>query len=125
MIGVVREPRDAAADLVAALASRDFDAVERRLSPDVRFRALVPSGVREASDAAGAVRWLREWFGASNDFDVVGFGVEAVGGRQRLWYRFRLEREGRACVIDQEGFCDVRGGKVVDLSLVCSGFRPV
>jgi len=121
----VLEPRGIAADLVGSLARRDFDAVERRLSPEVRFRALVPSGVREASDATGAVAWLREWFGSSNVFDVVGSGVEVVGGRHRLWYRFRLERDGRPCLIDQEGFCDVDGGRVTDLSLVCSGFRPL
>lgn len=125
MTGAAPKPRRVAADLVASLASRDFDAAERRLSPTVRFRALVPSGVREASDATGAVAWLRQWFGSSEVFDVVGSGVEVVGGRHRFWYRFRLERDGRPCLIDQEGFCDVAGGRVTDLSLVCSGFRPL
>jgi hypothetical protein len=121
----VGEPRRAAQSFVDALTGRDFDALEGLFSPDVRFRALVPSGVREATDAAGAVAWLRDWFGVSKSFDVVDAGVEEVGGRGRLWYRFCLDRHDRRCLIDQEGFCDVRRGLVTDLSLVCSGFRPV
>jgi hypothetical protein len=119
------ESRRVSERLVSALAGRDFDALEGLFSPDVRFRALVPSGVREATDARGAVAWLRDWFGTSESFDVVDAGVEAVGGRTRLWYRFRLDRADRRCLIDQEGFCDVRRGAVTDLSLVCSGFRPL
>jgi len=119
------EPRRVSERLVSALASRDFDALEGLFSPDLRFRALVPSGAREATDARVAVAWLRDWFGTSESFDVVDAGVEEVGGRTRLWYRFRLDRADRRCLIDQEGFCDVRRGAVTDLSLVCSGFRPL
>lgn len=125
MTAVALRARQVVENFVAALAGRDFDAVESLFSPDVRFRALVPPGVREASGATDAVAWLRNWFGASDSFDVVGCGVEEVGGRVRLWYRFHLDRDGRRCLVDQEGFCDVRGGSVSDLSLVCSGFRPL
>jgi hypothetical protein len=119
------EPRHVAAALLTALTHRDFDTIEGLFSPDVRFRALVPTGVKEAHDSAGAVAYLRAWFGGSQFFDVVDSGVEEVGRRRRVWYRFRLDRDGRRCVIDQEGFCDVTEGRVSDLSLVCSGFRPL
>lgn len=113
-----------AAEFVEALAHRDFEIVESLLSPDVRFRALVPSGVKEASDRTGAADWLRMWFGQSDEFVVERSGVEQVGGRHRVWYRFHLDRDCRPCTIDQEGFIDVGGGCVTDVSLVCSGFRP-
>ncbi|HET9649370.1 MAG TPA: hypothetical protein VFP34_14235 [Microlunatus sp.] len=110
--------------LLDALLRRDFDEVERCLAPEVRFRALVPTGVREASSAEAAARWLRTWFGSSEAFQVLAAGAEPFAGRSRIWYRFALEREGRSTVIDQEGFCDAGPSGITDLALVCSGFRP-
>jgi hypothetical protein len=115
---------NAATAFLDALTRRDFDRVALTLTPDVRFRALVPSGVREADTAAGATTWLSTWFGTSDSFEVLGSGVEGLAGRQRLWYRFGLEREGRPTVIQQEGFCDLSADRITDLSLVCSGFQP-
>jgi ketosteroid isomerase-like protein len=107
-----------------ALARRDFAGVTDVLAPDVRFRALVPSGIREADDADGAVTWLRTWFGAADRYEVIGSGHQTFAGRHRFWYRFALDREGRPMVIDQEGFCDVADGHIHDIALVCSGFQP-
>ncbi len=107
-----------------ALLRRDFDQVKRTLAPKVRFRALVPSGIREAQGADEATNWLRTWFGNSEDFQVLDSGVEEFAGRSHLWYRFALTREGRPTVVGQEGFCDTTTSGITDLALVCSGFRP-
>ena len=117
-------PGTLVAQFLRALMERDFTVVKTLLAPDVRFRALVPSGFREAGDAEGATTWLRTWFGSSKDLDVLEYGHELVAGRHHIWYRFALEREGRASVIHQDGFCDVAGGRITDVSLLCSGFRP-
>ena len=107
-----------------ALLRRDFDQVKRTLAPTVRFRALVPSGIREAQGADEATNWLRTWFGNSEDFHVLDSGVEEFAGRSHLWYRFALTREGRPTVVGQDGFCDTTTSGITDLALVCSGFRP-
>jgi hypothetical protein len=107
-----------------ALLRRDFDAVNRCLAPHVRFRALVPSGIREAMSAEATTDWLRTWFGTTEAFEVLASGIEPFAGRSRIWYRFALQRDGSATVIDQEGFCDATRSGITDLALVCSGFRP-
>ncbi len=107
-----------------ALVERDFASVSALLAPQMRFRALVPPGLREANDADGATTWLRAWFGSSPDFEVLDAGHEVFAGRHHIWYRFALDREGRKTVIHQDGFCDVVGVQITDLSLLCSGFRP-
>lgn len=70
------------------------------------------------------VTWLRTWFGAADQVEVIGSGHQTFAVRHRFWYRFALDREGRATVIDQEGCCDVADGRVHDIALVCSGFQP-
>jgi hypothetical protein len=110
--------------MLEGLLHRDFNQVALSVAPDVRFRALVPSGVRKADSAEAATNWLRTWFEAAEAFMVLDSGIEAFGGRHRFWYRFGLEREGRSTVIDQEGFCDVRADQISDIAIVCSGFRP-
>jgi hypothetical protein len=107
-----------------ALLRRDFDQVERALAPQVRFRALVPSGIREAQNADGATNWLRTWFGTAEEFQVLDSGIEEFAGRWHVWYRFALTREGRPMIIAQDGFCDTTTSGITDLALVCSGFRP-
>lgn len=119
-----QQARLVVAAFLDALLRRDFTGIRQALARQVRFRALVPSGIRTAEDAEGATTWLRTWFGASEAFTVVDSGIEDFAGRHRFWYRFELEREGRESVIDQEGFCDVTAGRISDLALVCSGFRP-
>jgi len=119
-------PSERAAEaFVVALTQRDFDALEDVLDPEVRFRVLVPSGIREAADAHLTMEWLHLWFGESGPFEVVGWGVGGLGTQAVLWYRFALERDGVPCVIEQKGFLDASGGKASDVSLVCSGFQPL
>ena len=55
---------------LAAFTVRDFDQLERLLDPEVRFRALIPHGLREATGPVDAVRCLRAWFGDSDVFVV-------------------------------------------------------
>lgn len=43
---------------IDALARRDFSQLQALFDPQVRFRALIPSGLRAAGDAAGAIRYL-------------------------------------------------------------------
>ena len=47
----------------------------------------------------------------------------AMHDRVSLSYRFRVHKD-RWYVIEQRGYADVVNGKITNLNLVCSGFRP-
>ncbi len=110
---------------VEALSARDFEALERLFGAQVRFRAIVPRGVREAATAQDAVGWLRTWFGDADSIELLGSDATAVADRTYLRYRLRIHEAGQTTIIEQHGFADVEDGQIADLSLLCSGFRPV
>lgn len=108
-----------------ALTSRDFEGVEASLAPDVRFRGLLPGGLRELQGAAAVTGQLRTWFEKPDVFEVERSDSEDVAGRLQIAYRFRLHDENGWRVIEQQAFCDVDDGRIWRLDLVCSGFRPI
>ncbi|HET7745223.1 MAG TPA: hypothetical protein VFK76_10825, partial [Gaiellaceae bacterium] len=65
---------DLGAELVAALAERDFDRLAGTLAPDVRMRALIPPGPVELSGAEPAAARFATWFGTADRLEVVGSG---------------------------------------------------
>ncbi len=113
-----------AASFVRALARRDFETLERLFDARVRFRAIVPRGLREAATAEDAVGWLRTWFADADSMELLGSDTATVADRTYLRYRFRVHKAGRVTLIEQHGYADVADSRIVDLSLLCSGFRP-
>lgn len=115
--------------LLDAVSDRRFDGVEAMLAPEARFRALVPPGPIERRGASSITQQLSQWFGSSEEFEVKEMNAEAVAGRVRIRYRFRLQPhpfvpESGWHIIEQQGYCDVVDGKIAAVDLVCSGFRP-
>ena len=49
--------------------------------------------------------------------------VSTMHDRVSLSYRFRTHKD-RRYVIEQRSYADVVNGKITNLNLVCSGFRP-
>ena len=113
-----------AASFVQALSARDFETLERLFDARVRFRAIVPRGLREAATAEDAVGWLRTWFAGADSMELLGSDTATVADRTYLRYRFRVHQAGRVTLIEQHGYADVADGRIADLSLLCSGFRP-
>jgi TusA-related sulfurtransferase len=108
-----------------ALTSRDFDGVEASLDPDIRFRGLLPGGLRELSGATAVTDQFRRWFEKPDAFEVERSGAEVVADRLRINYRFRLHDEDGWTVIEQQAFCDVDDERIERIDLVCTGFRPI
>jgi hypothetical protein len=108
---------------VEALGRRDFRMVEQCFVQDLRFRALVPPGLRETADASGAVEHLHSWFGGADHFELFRSEVESTADRARFRYQIRLHDEDGWSVIDQSGYTD-GANRIESLDLVCSGFRP-
>lgn len=109
---------------LALLAARDFQRLEDCFHTDVRFRALVPSGLREGIGSQVTVAWLRRWFEATDLFEMQRMHADMVADRLHLRYRIRLRKEGLMHVIEQHAYCVVVDGRVTEMNLLCSGFRP-
>jgi hypothetical protein len=119
----IRSAHPAAQEFLDALAVRDFDRIQRSFAADVQFRALTPSGLREALGAESAAEWLRRWFGDADQLEMLDSTIEPVGDRIRIAYRLRV-REDAWSVVEQQAFCTIGGDGVEAIDLVCSGFRP-
>jgi hypothetical protein len=114
--------------LIDALAARDFDAAVGTLAPEVRFRALLPRREVEVT-GRGAVRsTLDTWFGAAEQWEMVEAVVGEVGGRIHLRWRVRLTNPvvgPGTFIVEQQAYTDADGeGRLDDVALLCSGYRP-
>ncbi len=91
------------------------------------FRAVTPRRFWDAEtavDVADVI--LGVWFGP--DKHVAGISAvttDRVGDVEKVSYRLRVDLESGPSVIEQVVYYTEEGGQIVDLRLVCSGFRPV
>lgn len=107
------------------LAALDFERLESLFAPKVRFRALLPPRTCEENTAAAATGWLRRWFGAADTLEVLQSNAGQVFDRLYLRYRLRSHDATNGWrVIEQQAYCDLNEGHIVDMWLLCSGFRP-
>jgi hypothetical protein len=109
---------------VDALAVRDYDAIESTLAPEVRFRALIPPGVREAASRSEARGYVQTWFGDADEFEIIERTIDTVGEVHHAGYRIHLREDGVRYVVQQHVFATVSDRGIETLDLMCSGFRP-
>ena len=112
-----------AQSFVDAIVGLDFDRLQSLFAPDVRFRAIIPGGCREASTAAGARAFVEDWFGGTEARELIGWTLDPVGDRLALGYRLELTEDGERRVVEQHVSAIVDGAVFRDVSLLCSGFR--
>ncbi len=117
------DPGTAARAFLETFAERDFAAVEACFHPQVRFRALIPPGLKEASDARGAARHLKDWFGGADHFEMTDAAVAAVFDRLRVTYRLRVQDEEGWWLFEQQAYCDVEGDRIASMDILCTGPR--
>ena len=117
-----------AGSLLEGLAGQDFAQLGGALAADARLRALLPSGLREWTGAQVIADQFALWFGNTQDFDLVEATVGEVGGRLHLHWRLRLraERLGTGWfTVEQQAYADTDdGGRIAQLDLLCTGYRP-
>lgn len=111
-----------------ALARRDYRRMAAALAPNVRLRAMLPSGPMdwEGPDTVSGV--FSSWFGQAEDFEVVDAAVGEVGGRLHLSWRLRVRPAPFGIgdgwhVIEQHAYVDA-ADTVASIDLLCSGFHP-
>jgi hypothetical protein len=110
-----------------ALARGDFATMRSCLDPAVQFRALVPHGLIERTDADATIAQFRTWFGGHRSIQVVDASIGQVGPRAYL--RWRIQRApgaapGSAEVIEHHVFVTVHE-RIEYLDLLSSGFHAV
>lgn len=107
-----------------SLAAQDFDRLQTLFAPQVRFRALLPSRVREEQTGEAAVGRLRFWFGEADILHVMESALGQVGDLHYLRYRLRLHSEASNWeIVEQQAYYDVQDDHIVDMWLICSGFH--
>jgi hypothetical protein len=112
-----------ASEFLDALARQDWAAVQSLLDHSISFRVLTPRALREADDDTSTIAWLERWFGDADELTTLRSKVSTMHDRVSLSYRFHVHKD-RWYVIEQRGYADVVNGKITNLNLVCSGFRP-
>lgn len=108
-----------------ALVRRDFGQIEKLLHPQVRFRALVPPATREGTTAEETLSWLRRWFETAEVFTVTQSSIDQVVDRLYMSYRARVHNQNGWQEIAQHLYCIVEQETIIDMALLCSGFRPL
>ena len=76
---------------------------------------------KEAADA------YRSWYGSARRFKMLTAEHSTMASREYLRYRFLVlppwaPEEWH--VIEQAGFCRVKGDRISRLDIVCTGFHP-
>lgn len=110
--------------LPRAIAAGDAGLIARCFHPDVRFRALTPNTERRGASADDAVAIIADWFREKRDLVLLDATVTPVMGRTKASWRIACVRDGAPHVVEQVAYCDVADGRITDMALVCSGFRP-
>jgi hypothetical protein len=110
-----------------AFANRDYQRLAFTLSPEVRFRAMLPPGPMDWDGRAAVAQVFSAWFGGAEAFELIDASVGEVGGRLHLSWRLRVRPAPFGIgagwhVIEQQAYADA-GDTITSLDLLCSGFR--
>ena len=108
---------------VDAVARRDYAALEATLAPNVRFRALVPPGFREAVTAAGAREHIEGWFEDLEAIEMVERRLDPIGAVAQACYRLRVRYGDAPYVMQQTVLASTGEAGIEELDMLCSGIR--
>lgn len=119
---------EVAGRFVDGLAARDFDLLTGTLAAGVRFRALLPSRVLDLKGTDAVRSTFVRWFGGAERWEMVEAVVGEVGGRVHLHWRVRLTNPDigvGTLLVEQQVYADAGAdGRLHDVALLCTGYRP-
>jgi len=111
-----------------SLAAQDFAQLGDALAADARLRALLPSGPMEWTGAEVIAHRFARWFGETEEFQLIEAAAGEVGGRLHLHWRLRLQAERLGpgwFTVEQQCYADTgKDGRIAQLDLLCTGYRP-
>ena len=113
---------------VDGLAARDFDLLGGTLDDGLHFRALLPRRVLDVEGADAVRAAFVRWFGGAERFEMVEAVVGEVGGRVHLRWRVRLtdpDIGDGPLLVEQQAYANAApDGRLRDVALLCTGYRP-
>ncbi len=109
-----------------AIAARDEAAIAGLMAEDVDFGGITPHQFWEAKDPDSVVDVvLGNWFEEKDHIlSVVRREVEEVSDTRHVSYRFEVDNEDGAHVVEQQAYYRAEVDQIVWMRVVCSGFRP-
>jgi hypothetical protein len=114
--------------LAHAIARQDVKGLRGLLATPVTFRAVTPSRFWDAETAVGVADdvILGVWFGPDKRVtEITSLETGTVGDVEKVSYRLRVDLASGPSVIEQVIYYTQTDGQIVDLRVLCSGFRPI
>jgi hypothetical protein len=113
--------------MVHSIASQDIGQLIRLFSTPVIFRSVTPNRFWDADTPIGVSDIvLGAWFGPDKSITAVtSIETDSVGDVQKVRYRMTVDLESGPSVIEQVAYYSQRDGKITEMRLLCSGFRPL
>ena len=121
------EPTTVGAEFARALAAKDFDRLRELMDGEIDFRGMTPNRIWEATDPDAVIATvLRQWFEDSDEIEALDqLESDTVVDRERVGYRFSVRNPDGRFLVEQQAYLSARGGRIVWMRVLCSGFRPV
>ena len=109
------------------LSEKKFKNLALLFSDNIVFRALIPSGLDSANKPSEAASKFKKWFYVKDPgkYEVLDSKTEVMVDRLYIYYKIFRTYKGDSYNVEQQLYCEVAGGKIQKLSLLCSGFRKV
>jgi hypothetical protein len=113
-------------EFAQTLLAKDWRHLESLLGNVIDFRGLTPGRSWEASSSKELIDAVfTQWFEPSDDiYQILSITNDAINQRQRVVYRFRVRNPQDDYVCEQTAYFDEVEGKIIKLSILCTGFLP-
>ena len=115
------------AQMAQAIAASDEAALRALFSTPVRFCGVTPRRFWDAETPVGVADIiLGTWFSPDKSITgVIAIDTDTVADVEKVSYRLAVDLDSGPAVIEQVAYYGEQDGRVVDMRLVCSGFRLV
>jgi hypothetical protein len=117
---------DVGTRFLAALSSRDYDALATCFAAHGTLRGIVPPGLREADGREAIVERFRLWTDDIEDYELADSEATSFADLLRLrWVVQGVDPELGLNAYEQTAYAEVTDGEIVQMRLACSGHRPL
>jgi hypothetical protein len=117
---------DVGTRFLAALSTRDYDALATCFAADGALRGIVPPGLREADGRDAIVERFRLWTDDIDDYELADSDAAPFADLLRLrWVVQGVDPELGLNAYEQTAYAEVVDGEIVRMRLACSGHRPL
>ena len=85
---------------------------------------MIPPGPVERQGATAAGQVIASWFADADPLVLIDQSVGRVADRLHISYRLDGTELGKDFTVQQQVYAEVVDGLLMDVTLLCSGFRP-